>query len=892
MKNAQKYFLKSLYNKMTGARKHKKIIPMILFSSMFIFSCTSELNLNGNRSKAGEHEYNGTYSREYLNRVAFPLGGLGAGMFCIEGSGYFSHMSVRNRPDLLNEPGMFAALCVKGVENGAKVLEGQVPEWRKFGMPMSGKGSSGANYGLPRFHNAVFKTRFPFCDIVLSDDKMPVKATVTGWSPFIPGDADNSSLPVGIVEYTIENITGKSIETVFSFHSPNFMRVREIIENHINPINGFNKRRRDKGVNCIKPIENGFILAQSGTDDEPFLRGDFAIFTNQPNTVVDHCWYKDYLFDGSTLTWKAINEGKLQAVDPVDSSASGASLYVPLNIEAGESESVKVFMAWNVPETNLIIGDQPDNPGRSTASANERRLGGQQPEVYKPWYSSRFKDIKEISEYLQTNYEELFIKSKRFSDAFYKMTLPQEVIEAVAANLTILKSPTVMRQYDGRLWGWEGSGDEWGSCYGSNTHVWNYAQALPHLFPSLERTLRETEFTVSQNEEGAQAFRSNLPISKPRSFFAASDGQLGGIMKMYRDWRISGDTEWMAGLYPYVKKSIDYCIDAWDPKNIGTLEEPHHNTYDINYWGPDAMCTSYYLGALTAMVEMSKTLDEPCDKYDFLLQKGKEFMETELFDGEYFIQKIKWDGLKQENPENAIDETWNPIEVERLRREGPKHQYGSGCLSDGVIGMWMASVCGLDEVLNENKIKSHLTAVHKYNLKKDLSTHANPQRPGFAFGNEGGLLLCSWPKGDELTLPVIYSKEVWTGIEYQVASHLMFKGEVAKGLDIVRACRDRYDGRVRNPFDEYECGHWYARALSSYGLLQGLTGVRYDAVDSTLYIDSRLGDFTGFLSTETGFGNVGLENGKPFINVVEGTINVERVMVSGVEKELIKPDDL
>jgi hypothetical protein len=114
-----------------------------------------------------------------------------------------------------------------------------------------------------------------------------------------------------------------------------------------------------------------------------------------------------------------------------------------------------------------------------------------------------------------------------FSNAFYNTSLPPEVIEAVAANLTILKSPSVLRQKDGRLWGWEGCHDNEGRCHGSCTHVWNYAQALAHLFPALERSLRETEFRVSQNEQGYQNFRTNIPISPllDHSSHAAADGQ-------------------------------------------------------------------------------------------------------------------------------------------------------------------------------------------------------------------------------------------------------------------------------------------------------------------------------------------------------------------------------
>ena len=156
-----------------------------------------------------------------------------------------------------------------------------------------------------------------------------------------------------------------------------------------------------------------------------------------------------------------------------------------------------------------------------------------------------------------------------------------------------------MRQYDGRLWSFEGCGDGWGCCHGSCTHVWNYAQAIPHLFPALERSLRHTEFCENQNTEGHQNFRATLPIHPvSHEFHSAADGQLGGIMKVYRDWRISGDNEWMKKMYPMVKVSMDYCISTWDPRHKGVIEEPHHNTYDIEFWGPDGMHVSFYLGAL------------------------------------------------------------------------------------------------------------------------------------------------------------------------------------------------------------------------------------------------------------------------------------------------------
>jgi len=354
-------------------------------------------------------------------------------------------------------------------------------------------------------------------------------------------------------------------------------------------------------------------------------------------------------------------------------------------------------------------------------------------------------------------------------------------------------------------------------------------------------------------------------------------------MKVYRDWHISGDTEWLKKLFPQVTASMDYCIKTWDPRSTGTLEEPHHNTYDIEFWGPDGMCTSFYLGALKAYCEMGTHLGQDVTKYNALYEKGRKAIESELYDGEYFIQKIKWEGLSSPDPVKASEGSWSSEYSEEarelLKKEGPKYQYGSGCLSDGILGAWIAGVCGLDDIIDPVKVKSHLNSVFGYNFRNDLTVHSNPQRPSYALGNEGGLLLCSWPKGGKMSLPFVYSDEVWTGIEYQVAAHLMTMGEVEKGLEIVRAARKRYDGQIRNPFNEYECGHWYARAMSSYGMLQGLTGVRYDALTQKLFIDSKVGDFTSFISTATGFGNVIFEKGKATLDVVFGDITVKEFVV-------------
>jgi len=351
-------------------------------------------------------------------------------------------------------------------------------------------------------------------------------------------------------------------------------------------------------------------------------------------------------------------------------------------------------------------------------------------------------------------------------------------------------------------------------------------------------------------------------------------------MKLHREWRISGDTAWLRKLWPAAKQSLDYCISAWDPAHTGTLVEPHHNTYDIEFWGADGMCTSFYAGALAAAVAMGTALGEDVAAHADLLAKSRKALACTLWNGDWFIQKVQWKELRAGDPTTmkSMVGNYTPEAQAILQREGPKYQYGGGVLSDGVLGDWIARCCGLGPVMDGKKTARHLAAVFKHNFRASLADHANPQRPGYAFPQEAGLLLCSWPKGDKPALPFPYSDEVWTGIEYQVASHLMLLGRAREGLAIVRAARDRYDGVVRNPFNEYECGNWYARAMASYGLLQGLTGARYDAVEKTLYLHPRIkGDFRSFLATATGYGTVGIKKGKPFLEVKQGTIDVQKI---------------
>lgn len=798
------------------------------------------------------------YRNEDNNVIAYPLGGIGAGTVCLTGWGSLESISLRHSPNKWFDPILFSTITLLGEENVTRVLEAKVPKVHYYtNVPTANRafqlGTRGRTYGLPRFMEGMFSARFPFAKLELRDDSMPVEGDVIGWSPFVPGNADDSSYPFAALEYTFRNVSDKALDAVYAFNSMNFV---------------------DRGTQPVK-LKDGFAFVSSDEKSKDYWSFSACI----DNGFVDDAWYRSsWWFDELTMQWNQLCRGLKERhgySDPEKGGSPGASVAVKLHLEPGQSETVKLRLCWFVPNSRLRIGQDDDGK-----SPEEREALP----TYRPWYVNKAASIREMAELWQTRYEQLRSETAAFTEAFWSSTLPDEILDAVSANLCILKSPTVLRQDDGRLWCWEGCNDDEGCCHGSCTHVWNYAQAICHLFPDLERSLRNTEFWECQDETGHQEFRAYLPIRPAKHlFWAAADGQMGGIIKVFRDWRICGDDQWLKKIWPRVRQSMEYCIGEWDPERRGVISRPHHNTYDIEFYGPDSLCMSFYISALKAAQTMAETLGETTD-YGQIYQKAREYFEKDLFNGEYFYQKV---GNYDDEPKKYHSLCWTapemlPNEVKALtEKQGPPYQYGTGCLSDSVLGIWLGELAGLKDIVDSEKLATALQSIVRYNYRKDFRRHANPQRAGYASADDAGLLLCSWPKGGKPDLPFVYSDEVWSGIEYQVSSHLLMHGHAPEALQLVRSARSRYDGKYRNPFSEYECGEWYGRALASYALIEGYTGVRYDAVTKTLYASKRNSEeYWSFLACEGSYGIVVLKAGALSYRPIRGDLPIEHYVIT------------
>jgi uncharacterized protein (DUF608 family) len=830
-----------------------------------------------------------TFSGENATQVAMPLGGIGAGSVCINGYGGLQDFSIRTRPETTALPAAFssnsaeaafAILHIKGSPSVTKLIEGPFPAFKIFDQGLQGQGlRRGGFEGFPRFTKCVFEGEYPIGTARLTDNSIPLAVTVTGWSPFIPRDDKNSGIPCVLLDYTLHNASSRSVDYEFSYHL-----------SHLAP--GC-KPEQASTANTVIPGKGVFLSNTEDPNSESYGSAALTVIGHEPR--IKGMWLRSpgWEFDSLSALWREVSTGAFTTNDGsnnIDNAGrNGASILLAGRLAPGESRTYPILIAWHFPNCYLHDGAKTPPAGIEGAPGCRTRTSGP---LWRPYYVNHWRDAREVAAYLESNYASLRARTLAFKDAFFASTLPSYVLDAVSANLAILKSPTVLRQENGNLWGWEGCFPDSGCCHGSCTHVWNYAQAIPHLYPELERTLRDLELVRSMDDRGHINFRGAIPDGPTdHGWHAASDGQLGGIMKLYRDWQISGDTAWLERLYPLAKRSIDYCISTWDPDHHGALFEPHHNTYDIEFWGPEPMCSSIYLGALSAMAQMAAATNhsEEAAQYSDLAHRTAAFLESQLFNGDYYQQKVQYLDLHDQSFANTVahvDEHSSEMQ-QLLKREGPKYQYGSGCLSDGVIGAWMARIYGIDTPLARGHVRSSLQAIFRNNFKTDLSDHANAQRPGYAMGREPGLLLCSWPHGNKPTLPFVYSDEVWTGIEYHVASHLIHEGFVTEGLTIVKALRSRYDGKTRNPWNEYECGNWYARAMSSYALLGALSGFRYSAVEKTLWFGPRLTarPFRSFFSTASAWGTIALDAHTIHVNVLEGELPIEKLVLHDHDAE-------
>lgn len=775
------------------------------------------------------------------------LGGIGTGNISLDGDGRLCDFEIMNHPDKkLKIPYTFFSLWCReeGKDSRAFVLEaepGGLSE-KALGYP------TGELYGLPRMDSCEIETNYPFFKYNFKREGLPLKITMEAYTPFIPLDEKNSGIPGYSVEYCIENMSDRPAEVSVCSSMYNFTGFTSYDGYDRLCVDGMPENDVLQGEGYT-----GVLFRNRGADPEAVNYGTLALACTGKNITLKPCWQAGGWWDGAEEFWQDFREdGKLNAdvaTDAVGSNIGSAdvpkvvgSVCSTETIRPGECAHFTFYFTWSFPNR---YGWWPDGHAREEDKP-------QHDKIWKNYYSTVWKDAPDALKYMFENAEELKGRSRDFSNALYSTTLDADVIESLVSAITVLRSNTCFRIGDGRFFAWEGCFEHAGSCAGTCTHVWNYAQALAFLFPYLEISARKTEFLQETDEEGNMAFRAKRLLDGSKwEMLPATDGQLGSILRVYREWKMTGDDSFLREVWDKVVSAMEFSLRTWDSDGDFVLDDQQHNTYDIEFYGLNSLTNSILYAALAACSSMAEYLGETkrASRYRKAWEEGSRRMDELLWNGEWYEQKI------------------SPEDLNRY-----KYQYGTGCLADQLLGQELAHVCGLGYILPEEHVKSAVHSIYRHNFLRSMKDHESVQRT-YAYQDEAGLILCSWPRGGRPRQPFVYSDEVWTGIEYQVAAHLIYEGYIEEGMDIVHAVRGRYDGSRRSPYNEIECGNHYTRSMAAWGLLTALSGYKFDMVKKEISFAPLVSqeDFSCFYSNGSSWGiyrqNV-MENGELSYEVI------------------------
>ncbi len=797
---------------------------------------------------------------EHTDRfVAMPLGGIGTGSVSLGADGGLRQWQLHNignhRGDL---PGSFFAVRATRWEppvDEVRVLQARpvggeptplvdddaLPGWQR---------DLADRYGVPA---TTFRGTYPAAEVEFHDDDLPVKVRLEALNPLVPLDTAASSLPVVMVTLTLENpsdlpvhghvaaalqnaVGYDGVSKIDGVGSPSYggntnrvLRAggwtHAVLENHALPAH--HPGAGQMVLATDHPLAPVHLTWSEPEDFIAFLRGRGL------GGDLERARHAPYLADAQA-------GGPLPAVGPSPAGRTwNTGIAVPFALEPGQKTTVRFLLAWHFP--NRYVNFTHFGPAHPEWGPTEFWLGNH--------YTAPYADALAVAHDVTARWDELVDTTRAWTAVLSSSSLDEVAVEHLAAQASIVRSPSCFRAADGAFYGFEGvngastrghAGDVGGSCPLNCTHVWNYAHGLARLFPELEVSMRDTERGVMQAPDGSVPHRVIVPPYLPQLWDGpiggpdepALDGMLGVLLKHYREVRHGAGLDWLAAAWPRLERLLAHVRAGWDPGGTGVLRGIQPSTHDIELRGVNPFIGGLWLAALRATEEMALLLGkgELASELHDLFERGSASYDEIMFTGEHFAQVLEPD-------------------------EPRRWQWETGVLADQLFGQWWAHVLDLGYVLPREHVRTALRTVVRANLRHGFRDFDHGFRV-FADGDDTGLLMCTWPDGGRPEEPTRYCDEVWTGSEYQVAAHCFFEGLHEEGAAVLEGLWGRYDGTRRNPYDEIECGDHYVRALAGWSVVDALSGAAWDAPSGTLTV-RRLADGESWpLLTPTGWGLV------------------------------------
>lgn len=692
---------------------------------------------------------------------------------------------------------------------------------------------------LKRLHEddwpeVIFEATYPVANIRYIDSDFPLEVTLNAFSPFIPGDPDDSGLPATVQSLILRNRSGEALE----------VEVLGWLENKLllntEKYNGNFTRENSE----VKGAEFQGIELTCNPHDEKLKKA--ADFGNMFFAVLGN----DAVCIPDVMTTKDEKGYKLKDfINPSETNPVGGIIKT-LKLQPGSDVTTDFMYAWYTP--NVCFYCSPEGK-----PVNQQGMTVQDAESH--YYTNRFDSGRAVAAFLATNYSSLKNRTFLWKDTWYDSTLPWWYLERSLLNISTLATTTTHRFQSGRYYAWEGVG----CCHGNCTHVYQYAQAVSRIFPQLERDTRERVDLGIGFDDTTGMIRIRGEKTGP-----SIDGQAGTVLRILREHQMSPDYSFLTRNWKKIKKAVSFIMNQ-DKNKDGMEDTPMENTLDALWHGEISWIVGLCLAGVKAGQQMAEEMHDnafakQCEDY---VAKGSANMEKYLFNGEYFIHR----------PDPAVG----------------KKEIGSfnTCHIDQVYGQSWAWQVNLGRILSKEKTMSALRALWKYNYMPDVGPYIKKHTGGrfYALAGEGGMVMNTNPThevnpyGNAKAWQVGYFSECMSGFEYQVASHMMAEGMTEESMILTRSIHDRYHAYKRNPFNEIECSDHYGRAMASYGGFISACGFSYHGPKGHIGFEPRLTpeQFKAPFTAAIGWGTYSQQRNETSfsgkIKLVHGKLEIEKL---------------
>lgn len=731
-----------------------------------------------------------------LQHLGMPVAGIGTGTVYLGGDGRLWGWDIFNMPHEGAVPNRANGVKERDGSNYVQPSKMESPWNVQHGLILHLNGQA-KRLDHTGFAQVEFTGQYPIGHVQLRDPAEAISAVIEAYSPFIPLDYDNSSLPVTVLEVTLHNAGDAAAQVELEAYVENAaIRYQPSTRDD-------NLRRRAR----VMPLVGGAMVMGEvvGSDSAPPAAASLRDWGTMALAIIGR----------RTQAQASRGKSDPDAESPL-AQAQEMAVRAPLTIPAKGAVTTTVLIAWHFPHVHPDMQRLPD-PRR--------------------WVAERFADAAAVATYSAQQLPRLAGLTHSFRDTWYggdqpdnRGTLPHWLLERALWPVSALTTNGTYRLTRGRVWGWEGTG----CCAGTCTHVWHYGQAAGRLFPQLEIDLRErTDFTPeAMTADGCIGFRGSYDRHP------CIDGQAGILLRCYREHLTDGTGYFLKRNWPHIHQATEFLVRAeaeGKPNgNDGIFTRRFENTLDAKWGGQIPWLVGMYLAGLSAAAAMADEVgDQPAaTRWRHILAMG-----ATAYAG-YFDPQRGYFVAQYTAPELL------PVHV------GPGSHIDM-CLGD----FWLAQV-GLPAIGNKEQLRQAMMSLYQYNFVPDMGVFREQTQPyqgrPYALAGEAGLVMATWPHGGlpdacKKAWQFKYFQECMSGFEHAAAALMvsLAKDEadplLTQGLTICRAVHDRYDAARRNPYNEVECSDHYARAMASYGVFVAACGFHCHAPSGLVRFEPKLG---------------------------------------------------